>query len=78
MIKEPAVGMVVRLNNTGLDCIFRSNVGLAHMKSLEMKISAVYHELYCDDGHKVYDIDVDNLDISQFMLSSELFDEVVV
>ena len=76
MVSKPVVGMKVRLNDTGLDCIFSSHVGLGHMKSLEMEITEVYEDLGLADC-AAYDVAVSNEDVNQFMINSLFFDEVV-
>ena len=77
MIKKPVVGMVVTLNDSGLDNIFGSKMGLSHMKTKELRITEIYSEIPLDDC-RIWDIAVDDKDISQFMINTLDFDEVIL
>ena len=70
----PRVGDTVRLNDHGLRSCFGSTVGLAHMKSLEMKITSVGDSMCADDA--VFDVSVDCPEINQFMINNWDFDIV--
>lgn len=71
----PKVGDTVHLNNYGLEVIWRSKVGLSHMKSLKMKITHVDSESMTEP-EKTFVVEVDNKDINCFMISHLCFDIV--
>ena len=71
----PKVGDVVRLNDHGLEQIYGSTLGVAHMKTLEMRITQV------DDVSMTYPeptfcVKVDNPDIDCFLIDHVCFDIV--
>lgn len=71
----PNVGDVVRLNDEGLEQIFGRRTGLSHMKSLQMRITAV------DDQSMTYPeptfiVKVDNPEINQYLIDNHCFDIV--
>lgn len=71
----PNVGDVVRLNDEGLRQIYGRTIGLSHMKSLEMRVTAV------DDQSMTYpeptfSIEVDNPEINIYLIDNHCFDIV--
>lgn len=69
------VGDTVRLNDEGLETIYRSKAGLAHMKTLEMKITWVSPESMTDP-EPTYPVEVSNPEINQFLINDWCFDVV--
>ena len=74
-VGTPKVGDVVRLNNHGLEVIFGHSQGLAHMKTLKMRITQV------DDESMTYPeptfvVQVDNPEINQYLIYDRCFDIV--
>lgn len=71
----PAVGDIVRLNDTGLKTCFGTTLGLDHMKTKEYRItrrsakSLTFPEL-------TFDVSVDDPGLSSYMLCHWCFDFV--
>jgi hypothetical protein len=71
----PKVGDTVVLNDHGLRQIFQHTLGLAHMKTLKMKItcrsaqSLTFPEL-------TFSVSVDNPEINAYMIDHNCFDVV--
>jgi len=70
-----AVGDTVRLNDHGLRQVFGRCLGLAHMKTLEMKITSVDRESMTEP-EKTYVVCVDNPEIDAYMIDDQCFDVV--
>lgn len=71
----PDVGDVVVLNDNGLEQIYGTTRGLAHLKTLRMRI------MHVDDESMTYPeptfvVTVDNEDINQFLIDHTCFDIV--
>jgi len=73
MSSRVQVGDVVTLNDTGLEIVFGTTVGLSHMKTLKMVVTKVSTESITYP-EEVYDVEVDNCDITRYMLSDVYFD----
>jgi len=71
----PKVGDTVRLNDEGLEVCFGSVVGLAHMKTLDMKITFVDSESMTEP-EETFVVQVDNEGINRFLISHWCFDIV--
>lgn len=73
MKTKPYVGQKVHLNNTGLQTIWGSTLGLNHMKSKELIITWVDDEsiTYPED---TWVVEVNDPDINMYMLNQWLFD----
>lgn len=71
----PKVGDTVVLNKTGLEQIFGHATGLAHMKTLRMKITHVDAESVTFP-EPTYPVEVDNPDINIFLIDHWCFDIV--
>lgn len=69
----PKVGDTVVLNDEGLDICFGKTLGLAHMKSLRMKITFV-DSVSMTAPEKTYVVEVDNPEINCFLLYHSCFD----
>lgn len=65
----PKVGDVVRLNDIGLETIFGSAVGLSNLKLQELEVVSVEYL-----GGDIYEVDVNDPEISNFMTGSFCFD----
>lgn len=74
-IQIPKVGDTVVLNDSGLVAVYGSTVGLAHMKTLKMKIKYVDPRSMTDDQPS-HIVEVDNPDLNRFMLIHWDFDIV--
>lgn len=71
----PNVGDTVRLNDSGLQQVFGCKRGMEHMKTLEMKVTAVDDvSLTCPDP--TFSLEVDNPDINFYLIDSTCFDIV--
>lgn len=71
----PKVGDTVVLNDAGVHQIWGSNAGLAHMKSLRMKITSVDSQSMTEP-EQTYPVEVDNQDINMFLIDHWCFDVV--
>ena len=68
------VGDKVVLNDVGLEQIFGTTVGLRYMKTLGMSITHIDEEsMTFIEG--AYEVEVDNPDITQYMISDLCFDK---
>ena len=71
----PKIGDTVVLNDNGLEQVFGRSLGLAHMKTLRMKITDVdmnsptYPE-------PTYPVEVDNPEINAYLIDHHCFDIV--
>lgn len=69
-----AKGDTVRLNDHGLRQIYGATAGLlAHMKTLEMKITYVDPESLTSP-EPTHDVEVDNPEINEFLIDDRCFD----
>lgn len=71
----PKVGDTVVLNDEGLEICFGKTLGLAHMKSLRMKITFVDTQSMTAP-EKTYVVEVDNPEINCFLIYHSCFDIV--
>jgi hypothetical protein len=71
----PRVGDTVRLNRYGLRRIFGTTVGLSHMLTLEMLITAVDKESMTEP-EQTFLVKVNNSDINRFLIDHWCFDIV--
>jgi hypothetical protein len=73
----PRVAMddMVRLNDNGLRQIYGTTVGLAHMKTLEMKVTWVDSKSLTAP-EKTHQVEVDSQDINNFLIDDRCFDVV--
>jgi hypothetical protein len=71
----PKVGDTVVLNDCGLEQIFGRKLGLAHMKSLRMRITHVDSESLTSP-EPTYAVEVDNPEINAFLVDHWCFDVV--
>lgn len=69
----PRVGAVVVLNDRGLEQIWGTTMGLAHMKTLEMRITWVDSVSATSPG-ETFPVEVDNPEITAFMIDHRCFD----
>lgn len=68
---KPEVGMLVYLNDTGLERIFNTSHGLSSFKRTPFRISRVDPEPI---ARGVWPLDVEDDDINIFLLDSACFD----
>lgn len=71
----PRVGDTVVLNDHGLRQLFGSSSGLSHMKTLRMRVTAV-DPVSLTHPEPTHAIEVDNEDITQFLIDHLCFDIV--
>lgn len=71
----PEVGDTVVLNDFGLRQIFGHSLGLAHMKTLRMKVTHV-DSASMTFPHQTFCVDVDNPDIDAYLIDHLCFDVV--
>lgn len=71
----PKVGDTVVLNDHGLLQVFGSTLGLAHMKTLRMKVTAVDSKSLTVP-EQTFAVSVDNPDIDAFLIDHWCFDIV--
>ncbi len=69
----PKVGDTVVLNDYGLNMIFGDARGLAHMKTLRMKITYV-DTMSMTEPEETFCVEVDNPEISKYMIDHWHFD----
>lgn len=69
------VGDIVVLNDYGLETIFGNAQGLAHMKTLKMRITDIAEESITEP-EPTYAVRVDNKDIDFFLIFDTCFDVV--
>lgn len=69
----PKVGDTVVLNDYGLKQVC---IGFSHMKTLRMKITRVDSESATDAPHLTYPVEVDNEEITAYMIDHRCFDVV--
>lgn len=75
MTGKPKVGDRVRFNDEGLEVVFGSTVGLAHMRSKILTLTRVDDESLTNDV-ETYIVEVDDPEIDQYLLASYMFDLV--
>lgn len=75
MISKPIVGMKVRLNDRGIKQIFGNRLGMSHMKTKVMTLTYVDKESMTSP-EITYIVEVDDLEINQFMIDNWCFDQV--
>jgi hypothetical protein len=71
----PKVGDTVVLNDFGLEQIFNRKHGLAHMKTLRMKVTHVDSESLTFP-EPTYPLEVDNAEITAYLIDNWCFDIV--
>lgn len=71
----PKVGDTVVLNDHGLEQTFGSTFGLAHMKTLQMRITSVDTESMTFP-EPTFPVSVDNPDVDHFLIDHNCFDIV--
>ncbi len=71
----PKVGDTVVLNDNGLEQVFGRKHGLAHMKTLRMKVTFVDAESVTFP-EPTYPVEVDNQEISAYLIDHHCFDIV--
>lgn len=71
----PNVGDTVVLNDTGLRQVFNKTMGLAHMKTLRMKVTQVDSESMTFP-EPTFCLEVDNPEINAFLIDHHCFDIV--
>jgi hypothetical protein len=71
----PKVGDTVVLNDFGLSQVFNRTMGLAHMKTLRMKVTHVDSESMTFP-EPTYCLEVDNAEINAYLIDHHCFDVV--
>lgn len=71
----PSVGDIVNLNNHGLETIYGTRAGLAHMKSLPLVITKV-GKTSLTEPEQTFEVEVDNKEINAFLIDHWCFDIV--
>lgn len=72
----PKVGDTVVLNDYGLNQCFNGGLGLRHMKTLRMKITWVDSFSATPAPYLTYPVEVDNEEITMFLIEHRCFDIV--
>jgi len=75
MMEKPVVGQKVRFNNHGIWQVFGRTMGLGPMRNLVMTITWV-QDWSMTDGCGTWPVEVDDPEITIFMLDNHCFDEV--
>jgi len=69
------VGDVVRINNNGLQSCFGTTLGLGHMKTKDLRITWIAKES-ATYPEPTFDVEVDDPEITKFMITDRDFDLV--